>query len=78
MMRFMKHHVEDDGLQHGDLGPGIVEQVEATPDYRAELSVPFTSEQLAALERVAREEGVSPEEAAQRLVGRALAVRSRG
>lgn len=54
-----------------------VERVEVASDYCAELSVPFSSDQLAALERVAREQGVSPAQAAQRLVEQALASRTR-
>ena len=52
---------------------GDEERVEITADYHAELSVPFTSEQLVALEAVARERGVSPVKAAQDLVARGLA-----
>ncbi|HMJ01866.1 MAG TPA: hypothetical protein VK506_02930 [Conexibacter sp.] len=54
-----------------------IERVEVAADYCAELSVPFTAEQLVALEHVAREQRISPAEAAQRLVERALAARAR-
>ncbi len=68
--------------EHRDIGPDssmdldAMESVEVTPDYRAELSVPFTTKQLATLERVARADGISPATAAQRLVEEALAVRA--
>ena len=77
-MRGMTYDTERNRVDRADrLDPKKVEAVEVAADYRAELSVPFTSEQLAALERFAREERTSPEQAAQRLVERALAARSR-
>jgi hypothetical protein len=62
---------------NGDTGShGETRRVEVAPDYRAELCVPFTSEQLTGIEGVAQELGLNPVEAAQRLVGEALAERA--
>jgi hypothetical protein len=53
-----------------DLGP-----VEVAPDYRVEISVPFTSEQLEAVSTIVREQGTSHSEVVQDLVAEALAAR---
>ena len=67
-----RKHVVPDPLM--DLGP--VERVDVTADYRAELSVPLTSAQLAAIERIAQAQRISPADAVQRLVEQALALRA--
>jgi hypothetical protein len=48
------------------------EPVEVAADYHAEMSVPFTPDQLTAVSRIARERGVSPPQAAQDLIAQAL------
>jgi acylphosphatase len=53
-----------------DLGP-----VEVAPDYRVEISVPFTSEQMEAVSKIVRERGASHSEVVQDLVAEALAAR---
>jgi hypothetical protein len=58
-----------------DMGP--VEHVEITPDYRAELSVPLTSAQLAAIDRIAQDRGISAAEVVQQLIEQALMQRAR-
>jgi len=66
---------------YDDMGPDAtrdlsdLEPVEVAPDYHVELGVPFTSEQLAEISRMARKQGVSPGKAVQGLVERALAAR---
>ncbi len=73
-------------MQHDpyeDMGPdpmrdlSDLEPVEVAPDYHVELGVPFTSEQLTEVSRIAREQGVSPGKAIQDLVDEALAARRR-
>lgn len=59
-----------------DIAPDEVERVETTADYHAELSVPFTARQLAAVQRIANERGVNATAAAQQLIDEPLAVRS--
>lgn len=54
-----------------------LEPVEVAPDYHVELGVPFTSEQLREVSRIAREQGVSPGKVAQDLIEHALADRRR-
>jgi hypothetical protein len=54
-----------------------LEPVEVAPDYHVELGVPFTSEQLREVSRIAREQGVSPGKVAQDLIEQALAARRR-
>lgn len=54
-----------------------LEPVEVAPDYHVELGVPFTSEQLTEVSRIAREQGISPGNAVQDLVDEALAARRR-
>jgi hypothetical protein len=66
---------------YDDLGPdptrelSDLEPVEVAPGYHAEISVPFTPEQLTAVSQIAREEGISPGKAVQDLVEQALAAR---
>ncbi len=66
-----------------DLGPdstmdfGGFEPVEVSPDFHVELSIPFTSEQLEALDQIGRENGGTAIEAVQLLVERALAASPR-
>jgi hypothetical protein len=68
---------------YDDMGPDPtrdlsgLEPVEVAADYHAEISVPFTSEQLTAVSRIAREQGISPGEAIQGLLDEALAARGR-
>lgn len=54
-----------------------LEPVEVAPDYHVELGVPFTSEQLMEVSRIAREQGASPSKVAQDLIEQALAARRR-
>jgi hypothetical protein len=53
-----------------DLGP-----VEVAPDYHAEISVPFTSEQLEAVSKIVQEQGTSHGEVIQELLAEALIAR---
>jgi hypothetical protein len=68
---------------YDDMGPDPtrdlsgLEPVEVAPDYHAEICVPFTSEQLTAVSKIARERGVSPGEAIQDLLDEALVARRR-
>lgn len=75
-----------DGMNHddeSDLGPdptmdfGGFEPVEVAPDFHVELSIPFTSEQLEALDQIGREHGGTAIDAVQLLVERALAASPR-
>jgi hypothetical protein len=75
-----------DEMRHGsdrDIGPDTrmdldeLERVEVAPDYSAELAVPLSSAQLAAIDRLAHERGVSTGRAAQLLVEQALAAADR-
>jgi hypothetical protein len=72
-------------MQHDpydDLGPdptrdlSDLEPVDVASDYHAEICVPFTSEQLKAVSRIAREQGITPGKAIQDLVEQALAARN--
>lgn len=71
------------GMDARDVGPdpemnlGDLERVEVAPDYCAELAVPLSSAQLAAVDRLAHERGISPGRAAQLLVEQALAALDR-
>jgi hypothetical protein len=66
-----------------DIGPdpamdfGGFDAVEVSPDFRAELCVPFTSEQLEALDRIGHEHGGTAIDAVQLLIERALAAGTR-
>lgn len=68
---------------YDDMGPDPtrdlsgLEPVEVAPDYHAEICVPFTSEQLTAVSKFARERGISPGEAIQELLDEALVARRR-
>lgn len=66
---------------YDDMGPDPtrdlsgLEPVEVAPDYRAEISVPFTSEQLTAVSKIVREQGTSHGEVIRELLAEALAAR---
>jgi hypothetical protein len=68
--------------KHDDLGldPGMdfgdVERVEFAPDFQVALTVPFTAEQLVALERIGAERGIGPIQAVQQLIEEATAERT--
>lgn len=68
---------------YDDMGPdpmrdlSDLEPVEVAPDYHVELGVPFTSEQLMEVSRLALERGISPGTAVQDLVEQSLAARRR-
>lgn len=67
---------------YDDMGPDPtrdlsgLEPVEVAPGYHAEICVPFTSEQLTAVARIAREQSMTPGEAIQSLLDEALAARN--
>ena len=67
-------HDEPDSDHTADLDE--VELVEFAPDFQLELSVPFTPAQVTAISEVAQERNISPSEAAQFLVEKALAARN--
>lgn len=68
--------------EHDDLGPDTVldfelaEPVEFAPDFHVALTVPFRGDNLAKLEGLAKELGVTPIEAAEQLIEQGLAARS--
>ena len=66
----------DDIQPDESLEVGEVERVPSNPEARVAYAVPFTHDQLAALERIARERGITAIGAVQRLVEEGLEARA--
>jgi hypothetical protein len=71
----MEHDPYDDMGPDPTRGLSGLEPVEVAPDYHAEISVPFTSEQLTAVSKIVREQGTSHGEVIRELLVEALAAR---